>query len=83
MIIKPTIKLEITLTINSDEAEILLHLTDYDLAKWFVDRCNRTVPAERIKAVLTDLRSKLHRVEELKKKATEVMVGANRKEGVE
>lgn len=61
---KPKIKLEITatVTISMPEAEILLFLTDFDLAKEFANRFSTKYSEDTIKRTLAELRTHLKEI---------------------
>lgn len=72
MKIRGMVVVEGQMTITSEEAEILEHLTSYDLADWFKLNCNRTeMPIEKIKEGLRHIRSQCAIMLEAKKAANE------------
>lgn len=71
---KPRIHIEVTatITITSEEARVLDHLTSYSLAEWFAANCNaREIPEKTIKSTLDSLRSQIARVMHAHRIATE------------
>lgn len=75
----PTIKVTAHLEVNDSEAEILQHLTDYSLHQWFAEKCNRTIPAERIRDTLERLRSQLRLIIEARDEAIKAVMTRQKK----
>lgn len=71
MKVNTDIKLSMTLEIDSDEAELLYHLTSYDLSKEFASRCSREYSEERLKEGLSRIHNICHNLIEGKKAAEE------------
>lgn len=66
------------LVINDEEAEVIYHLTSYELGKVFFEKCSRKYDAEKIGSTLAKLHKATARIMAAKSAAQAAILAANK-----
>lgn len=64
MKLRPTLTIEAEITVDNWEAQMLLYLTDFSLAEWFVKQCSTKYTVDEITKAVEQLRKQLRHVVE-------------------